>query len=109
MFLHLCVILFTGEGLCPSMHHRSDDQGGLCPGGVSVWGRSVQGVSVHEGLCPGDLSERPPWTETPPYGNARTVCILLECILVLFSFQATNEMVTRVLKAMQRAINSTRH
>ena len=32
MFLHLCVILFTG-GWLPSMHHRSHGQGGLHPGG----------------------------------------------------------------------------
>ena len=32
------------EGLCPSIHHRSHDQGGLCPG-----------VSLSEGLCPGGL------------------------------------------------------
>ena len=73
MFLHLCVILFTGfvEG------------GGFCPGG-SLSGRgslsggfSVQGVSVQGGLCPGgSLSGR------PPYGNMRAVRILLECILV---------------------------
>ena len=37
-------------------------KGGLCPGGVSVQG----------GLCQGD----------PPYGNERTVRILMECILV---------------------------
>ena len=69
MFLHLCVILFTGEGgLCPSMHHRSHDQGGLCPGGVSLSGGlcprgvSVQGgslskggISVQRGLCLGGL------------------------------------------------------
>ena len=33
-----------GEGLCPSMHHRSHDQGGLCPGREV----SVLGVSVRE-------------------------------------------------------------
>ena len=85
MFLHLCVILFTRGGLCPSMHHRSHDQGGVCPGGfclrgflsgrslsswVSVQGVSVWGVSVRE---------------SPPYGNERVVCILLEYILVFSS------------------------
>ena len=65
MFLHLSVILVTGGGgLCLSMHHRSHDQGSLCPGGrgVSVWGISVMGgrlcpggVSVQVGLCPGKV------------------------------------------------------
>ena len=31
-----CVSFCSQRGLCPSMHHRSHDQGGLCPGGV--WG-----------------------------------------------------------------------
>ena len=63
MFLHLCVILFTVEGgLCPSMPHRSHDQGESVGGGVSV--REI------------------PQTETPSYGNERAVRILLECILV---------------------------
>ena len=36
MFVHVSVILFTGGGgLCPSMHHRSHDQG------VSVQGGSL--------------------------------------------------------------------
>ena len=61
MFLHLCVILFTGVvsvhgGLCP---------GELCPagGGGSVQGEvSIQRVFVQQRvLCP----ETPPWTETP--------------------------------------------
>ena len=51
MFLHLCVILFTG-GLCPSMHHRSHNQGAVCPGGSVQVGVSVQG-SLSGGLCPG--------------------------------------------------------
>ena len=62
MFSQASVILFTWI-LCPSMHHRSHDQGGLCPGGslsmgVSVQGSlsrgvSVQGVSVQESLSRG--------------------------------------------------------
>ena len=65
MFLHLCVIVFTG-GLCP---------GGSLSGG-SLWGFSVQG-----GLCLwGSLSGRPLL-----YGNVRAVRILLECILVINS------------------------
>ena len=63
-------------GLCPSMHHRSHGQGGLCLGGslsrgslsrrVSVQGSlskvvSVQGVLCPEGVCPGgSLLGRPP-------------------------------------------------
>ena len=43
MFLHLSVILFRGV-LCPSMHHRSHDQGGLC-----------LGVSVQKDLCLGSI------------------------------------------------------
>ena len=64
-FYHLCVILFT-EGLCPSMHHRSHDQG-VSVQGVSFWrslsrgslsrGVSVQVVSVQGRFCPrGSLS-----------------------------------------------------
>ena len=60
-----------GRGLCPSMHHRSHDQGGLCPG-RSLSGRSlsrvslsVQGVSVWGSLSRGgDLCPGPPLTET---------------------------------------------
>ena len=63
IFTPVCQSFCSRGGLCPSMHHRSHDQGGLCPGRVSVWeslsrGVSVQGVSVQEGLCPGGLC---PW------------------------------------------------
>ena len=34
MFLHLCVILFTGGGLCPSMHYRSHDRWVSVRGGL---------------------------------------------------------------------------
>ena len=56
MFLHLSVSHSVHKGgLCP-MHHRSHDQGCLCPWGVSVWGC----------LCPGWVSVREtPQTETP--------------------------------------------
>ena len=50
-----CVSFCSQRGLCPSMHHRSHDQGGLCPLGSLSMGVSVQGVSVHGGLCPGGL------------------------------------------------------
>ena len=45
MFLHLCVILFTGGGL------------GLCLGGLCL-GVSIQGVSFQGGLCPGGSPSR---------------------------------------------------
>ena len=71
MFLHLCVILFTGGGPGPSMHHR---------------GVSVQGVSFQRGLClGGSLPRGGLYQGDPPYGNARAVRILLEYILVISS------------------------
>ena len=49
------------DGLCPSIHYRSHDQGGLCPGGSLSRGVSVQG-----GLCPGgSLSWGVSLRETP--------------------------------------------
>ena len=67
MFLHLSVILFTGEGrLCPGE--------GLCPGvgaDQSPRGSDSRGISFRK---------------TPRYGNVREVGILLECILVTFGF-----------------------
>ena len=65
MFLYLCVIMFTG--------------------GSSVQGRSLsrRGVSVQKGgLCPGGSL-----SGTPPYGNIKLVCILMECILVKLQMQ----------------------
>ena len=106
MFLHLCVILFTGgggEGLCPSMHHRSHEQGwslsreGLCPEEVSDWGGgslcpggslSKGGGSLSKGG--GSLLGSSPPDRHPPYGNERTVCILLECILVHFCWYSVS-------------------
>ena len=102
MFLHLSVILFARAGLCPNMHHRSHDQGGSLSRGLSVcggclsWGVCVQGrfclgVSVQGGLCHGGSQSRGLCGEEglrqrdPPYGNEQAVCILLECILVLYS------------------------
>ena len=46
--------------------------GGLCP-----WG-SLSGASLSSGVSVWGVSVM----ETPPYGNERAVCILLECILV---------------------------
>ena len=43
VFTRVCDSVHRG-GLCPSIHYRSHDQGGLCPGGL------CQG-----GLCPGGL------------------------------------------------------
>ena len=102
IFLHLSMI-----------HHRSHDQGGLCPAGVSVqgvlcWGRSLfrgdlcQGeVSVQRGLClgegglcPGGVSVQGIYVQgglcpgrPPPYDNERAVRTLLECFLVLQRFR----------------------
>ena len=87
MFLHVSVILFIEGGLslcpggCPSraVLGGSLSQEGLCPGGVSVQGVSVQGGF----LCPGgSLSREGSLSWRPPYSNERTVRILLECILV---------------------------
>ena len=36
MFLHLCVILFTGGGWLSSMHHRGSASRGLSPWGGGV-------------------------------------------------------------------------
>ena len=71
MLLHLSVILFTG-GLCPSIHHRLHD-----------WG----GVSVQGGLSPGGVSVR----RSAPDRDPQTVisgrlCILPECILVMILY-----------------------
>ena len=98
-----------GRDLCTSMHHRSHDKGGLCPGGSLSRGTSVQGGLCPGGLCPGgslsvgslsggslsggSLSRGslsgglcPGCSllgRPPPYCNRWAVCILLECILVL--------------------------
>ena len=72
-------------GLCPSKHHRSHDQRGLCPGSLSR-GVSVQGVSVQGVLCLGGIYVREkPLNRDPPYGKEQAVCILLECILVFLA------------------------
>ena len=103
MFLHLCVILFTG-GLCPvgvsvqgdlcpevlypgGSLSRGSLSESLCPGDPSLSRGCVclGGVSVHGGcLCPGwSLSKgRGSLSGRHPYGNVRAVRILLECILV---------------------------
>ena len=89
------VCLSTGGGVSVSVQGGGLHPGGLCPGGSLSWGVSVQGVSVQGALsrgalCPaGSLSGRVSvWgvsvTENPLYSNERSVCILLECILVNF-------------------------
>ena len=87
MFLHLCVILFTGGDWLPSMHHRSHDQG-VCLWGVCLWEICLWGVCIQGDLHPG-------WADSPPppeiHGilqdtvNKRVVRILLECINVKFA------------------------
>ena len=73
MFLHLSVILFTGEwgfcpgegGLCPGEGDLQPREGGLCPG---------EGVSL-DGLCPGGSVRETPHCHTvtsrwyPSYWN----------------------------------------
>ena len=84
MFLHLSVILFTGEwgfcpgegGLCPGEGDLHPREGGLCPG------EGVSGRSLSRGVCQGD----PPL----PYGYKRVVPILLECILVAGKLKCNN-------------------
>ena len=90
MFLHPCVIVFTGVGLASHMHHwsQSHDQGGLHPGGICIQGgRCLHpgggSASTVGGLHLGGVGKTPP----PPRAlqdtvNKRAVRILLECILV---------------------------
>ena len=59
VFTRVCDSVHRG-GLCPSIHYRSHDQGGLCPGGSLSggslsWGVSVQGVSLRETPLDRDL------------------------------------------------------
>ena len=89
VFTLVCDSVHRG-GLCPSIHHRSHDQGGLCPEGSLSRGISVQGDFCLGGLCPGGLCRGGlclgdlcpegslSMTETPPY--ERVVRILLEWI-----------------------------
>ena len=84
MFLHLSVILFTGRGLSPSMHHRSHVQGVSVSGvvsvkGVSAWvwgslsGESLStGVSVQGGLSGGSLSRGSLFREVSVQGHLCT-------------------------------------
>ena len=76
VFTPVCDSVHGRGGLCSSMHHRSHDQGGLCPrGGGLCTGESLLGgweslsrgwVSVHGGLCSGgSLSKGVSVRETP--------------------------------------------
>ena len=83
MFLLVCVILFTGGGLCIMSLPVWLTGPMFLPGGsLSLVPCSFQ---MGGGLCPGglhpggSLSGRPP----PPYGDERVVRILLESFLVM--------------------------
>ena len=88
MFLHLCVILFTGWQFLSRGSLFGVSVVGSLSGGVSVWGDSVWEVSIQGGLCLGDLCLGEAglcYGDPLQYGNVRavrTVRILLECILV---------------------------
>ena len=80
MFLHPCVIVFTGVGLASHMHHgsQSHDQGGLHPGGICIQGgRCLHpgGICIQGGRClhPGGVcihgggsASRRGWEDPPP-------------------------------------------
>ena len=97
MFLHLCVILFTGGSLSWGV-----SVWGVSVWGVSVWGVSVWGVSVWGSLSGGSLSGGSVGSlsmgslsrnvglhdRDPPYGNVRVVRILLECILGFTNYKS---------------------
>ena len=56
VFTPVCDSVHGGWCLCPSMHHRSHDQGGLCPGGLCLGGGLCPGWGLcpeRKGLCPG--------------------------------------------------------
>ena len=79
MFLHMCVIMFTGGvGLClgVSLSRGCLCLGGSLSGGLCPGGSVSRGICVQGGLCQGDL----------PYGNVWAVHILPECILVYIIF-----------------------
>ena len=102
VFTPVCHSVHRG-GLCPSMHHRSHDQGvpvqgrDLCPGGSlsgsGLGGVSVQGVSVQGGLCPGGLhlGDRDPHTVTSgwyaSYWNAFLLETIFNCSFCTHGFQ----------------------
>ena len=81
MFLHLCVIRFTGGG---SVSGGSASRGwGLHPGGSASRGRvCIRGVPIGGGLHPGKFNSPPPHQILRDTVNERAVRILLEYILV---------------------------
>ena len=96
VFTPVCHSVHRGGGVsvpaCTTDHMNS---GGLCPGRVSVQRRSLTwvGESLPRGVFVQgwrSLLGRPPGQRHPPYGNERTVCILLECILVHFCWYSVS-------------------
>ena len=85
MFLHPCVILFTGGGWLLSMHRRSHDQHcwGVClQGGLPIGeGSASRGVCLHGGLHSGGLGR-------PPTGTRKACSMhpsgMLSCFLSHF-------------------------
>ena len=79
MFLHLCVILFTGRGSVSKggLHQggggRLHLERGLLPVGVCIWGIGSASKGLGRQLPPSPIGY---------YGIQQVVCILLECILV---------------------------
>ena len=83
MFLHMSVILFTGESLSRGVSvHGVLFPGGFyvqslfCVGGPCPGGSLSRGISIQGDLYPGGSVQGPP----------PVVRILLECILVVFYF-----------------------
>ena len=60
----------------------SVQEGGFCPGGVSVGGWGLLGGSFSRGSLSRGVSVQ----EDHQYGNVQALSIILECILVIFSF-----------------------
>ena len=98
MFLHLCVILFTGRGSVSEGGSTSRGRGGLCIGGgaasrggsASSGGLLPVGVCFQWGSASGGVgsASKGLGRQLPPHRilwdtvNEQVVCILLECILV---------------------------
>ena len=77
MFLHLCVILFTGGVSVPACTAGHITRRGLCPGGFCPGAVCPRGSLSIGDICAGDsvqgVSVRGSVRETPPYGNERAV------------------------------------
>ena len=94
MFLHVCVILFTGRvwaGRMPLGRENAPGQGEPPQAGRTLPG-SRHPQSRHTPLGADTPWSRPPWKHTPPGSrlqhivNEWPVRILLECILVCYCF-----------------------